>query len=99
MQEGFRCVKLKVGIGDDAGRVAAARAGAGPRTQLRLDANGAWGVEEAVRAIDVLSPAGRLPGRWGGLLERRKGGVGETRLVVPRNPPSRPHPVVMPTSG
>jgi L-alanine-DL-glutamate epimerase-like enolase superfamily enzyme len=58
VQEGFGCVKLKVGVGDDAGRVAAARAGAGPRAQLRLDANGAWGVEEAVRAIDVLSPAG-----------------------------------------
>jgi L-alanine-DL-glutamate epimerase-like enolase superfamily enzyme len=58
VQEGFTCVKLKVGVGDDAGRVAAARAGAGTRTQLRLDANGAWGVEEAVRAIDVLSPAG-----------------------------------------
>jgi L-Ala-D/L-Glu epimerase len=58
VQEGFSCVKLKVGVGDDAGRVAAARAGAGPRTQLRLDANGAWGVDEAVRAIEVLSPAG-----------------------------------------
>jgi L-Ala-D/L-Glu epimerase len=58
VQEGFTCVKLKVGVGDDAGRVAAARAGAGPRTQLRLDANGAWGVDEAVRAIEVLSPAG-----------------------------------------
>ena len=58
VQAGFGCVKLKVGIGDDAGRVAAARAAAGPRTQLRLDANGAWGVEEAVRAIEVLSPAG-----------------------------------------
>ncbi|HEX5225721.1 MAG TPA: mandelate racemase/muconate lactonizing enzyme family protein [Solirubrobacteraceae bacterium] len=55
---GFRCVKVKVGIGDDAGRVAAARAGAGPALDLRLDANGAWGVEEAVRAIDALAPAG-----------------------------------------
>ena len=25
---------------------------------LRLDANGAWSVEEAVRAIDALAPAG-----------------------------------------
>jgi len=55
---GFECLKLKVGVGDDAGRVAAARAAAGPRVKLRLDANGAWGVEEAVRAIKVLSPAG-----------------------------------------
>jgi L-alanine-DL-glutamate epimerase-like enolase superfamily enzyme len=56
--EGFRCLKVKVGIGDDAGRVAAVRAAAGPQTALRLDANGAWSVEEAVRAIEVLSPAG-----------------------------------------
>jgi L-alanine-DL-glutamate epimerase-like enolase superfamily enzyme len=55
---GFRCLKVKVGIGDDAGRVAAVRAAAGPETALRLDANGAWSVEEAVRAIEVLSPAG-----------------------------------------
>jgi L-alanine-DL-glutamate epimerase-like enolase superfamily enzyme len=56
--EGFSCLKVKVGIGDDAGRVAAVRAAAGPETALRLDANGAWSVEEAVRAIEVLSPAG-----------------------------------------
>jgi L-alanine-DL-glutamate epimerase-like enolase superfamily enzyme len=58
VQDGFGCLKLKVGAGDDAGRVAAARAAAGPRVALRLDANGAWGVDEAVRAIDALSPAG-----------------------------------------
>jgi len=56
--EGFGCLKLKVGVGDDAGRVAAARAGAGPLPALRLDANGAWDVDQAVRAIDALSPAG-----------------------------------------
>jgi L-alanine-DL-glutamate epimerase-like enolase superfamily enzyme len=55
---GFVCVKLKVGVGDDAGRVAAARAAAGPAMALRLDANGAWGVEEAVRTIEALAPAG-----------------------------------------
>jgi L-alanine-DL-glutamate epimerase-like enolase superfamily enzyme len=56
--EGFTCVKVKVGVGDDAGRVAAARAAGGPGIALRLDANGAWSVEEAVRAIDSLAPAG-----------------------------------------
>ena len=55
---GFGCVKLKVGIGDDAGRVAAARAAAGPLLALRLDANGAWSVEQAVAAIAALEPAG-----------------------------------------
>ena len=55
---GYRCVKLKVGVGDDAGRVAAVRAGAGPEIALRLDANGAWDVEQAVRTIEALAPAG-----------------------------------------
>lgn len=55
---GFGCVKLKVGVGDDAGRVAAVRAALGPDVALRLDANGAWTVDEAVRAIDSLAPAG-----------------------------------------
>jgi len=55
---GFACAKVKVGVGDDAGRVAAARAAAGPALDLRLDANGAWDVEQAVRTIEQLSPAG-----------------------------------------
>jgi L-alanine-DL-glutamate epimerase-like enolase superfamily enzyme len=55
---GFGCVKLKVGTGDDAGRVAAVRAALGPAVDLRLDANGAWAPEEAVRAIETLAPAG-----------------------------------------
>jgi L-alanine-DL-glutamate epimerase-like enolase superfamily enzyme len=58
VREGFQCLKLKVGVGDDAGRVAATRAAAGPQVALRLDANGAWGVEEAIAAIEALSPAG-----------------------------------------
>jgi L-alanine-DL-glutamate epimerase-like enolase superfamily enzyme len=58
VNEGFTCVKVKVGVGDDAGRVAAARAAGGPEMALRLDANGAWSVEEAVRTIDALAPAG-----------------------------------------
>jgi o-succinylbenzoate synthase len=56
--DGFGCVKLKVGAGDDAGRVAAVRAAIGPDVLLRLDANGAWSVAEAVAAIEALSPAG-----------------------------------------
>ena len=58
VRAGFACIKLKVGVGDDAGRVAAARAAAGPEMALRLDANGAWGVDQAVRAIEALAPAG-----------------------------------------
>jgi L-Ala-D/L-Glu epimerase len=57
-KQGYTCVKVKVGIGDDAGRVAAVRAAVGPAMELRLDANGAWEVEEAVAAIEALAPAG-----------------------------------------
>ncbi len=57
-QQGFGCIKVKVGVGDDAGRVAAVRAIAGPDIALRLDANGAWDVEQAVHNIDALAPAG-----------------------------------------
>ena len=55
---GFGCLKLKVGIGDDAGRLAAVRAVAGPHVALRVDANGAWSVEEAVHNIEALAPVG-----------------------------------------
>lgn len=55
---GYECVKLKVGIGDDAGRLAAARAAGGPQMTLRVDANGVWEVEEAVRTIEALAPVG-----------------------------------------
>ena len=55
---GFGCVKVKVGIGDDAGRVAAVRAAVGPRVAVRVDANGAWGtVEEAAANLRALAPA------------------------------------------
>jgi o-succinylbenzoate synthase len=57
-RDGYTCVKVKVGIGDDAGRVAAVRAAVGPEMELRLDANGAWDVDEAVAAIESLAPAG-----------------------------------------
>lgn len=55
---GYACLKVKVGSGDDAGRVAAVRAAVGPQMAIRLDANGAWTVEQAVRNIEALAPAG-----------------------------------------
>lgn len=58
VETGYGCIKLKVGTGDDAARVAAVRAAAGVEIALRLDANGAWTVQEAVRAIETLAPAG-----------------------------------------
>jgi L-alanine-DL-glutamate epimerase-like enolase superfamily enzyme len=53
---GFGCLKVKVGIGDDAGRLAAVRAAAGPQMQIRLDANGAWSVPEAIASLRALEP-------------------------------------------
>jgi len=55
---GFSAIKLKAAVGDDAGRIAAVRAVAGPDMRIRLDANGAWSVEEAAAALRVLAPAG-----------------------------------------
>ena len=57
-QADFDTVKVKVGIGDDAGRLAAVRAAVGPRVAIRVDANGAWGIDEAVAALSSLAPAG-----------------------------------------
>ena len=54
----FDTVKVKVGVGDDAGRLAAVRAVVGPRVAIRVDANGAWGIDEAVAALNALAPTG-----------------------------------------
>ena len=56
--QGFRCLKAKVGIGDDAGRLAAVRAAAGPQMAIRIDANGVWSVDEAEAALSALAPVG-----------------------------------------
>lgn len=55
-EAGFRAVKLKVGIGDDHNRVRAVRAAAGDEMAIRLDANGAWSVAEAVSSLRALEP-------------------------------------------
>ncbi len=55
---GYRCVKVKVGLGDDAGRLAAVRAAGGASMAIRIDANGAWTVEEAIASLSALEPAG-----------------------------------------
>jgi L-Ala-D/L-Glu epimerase len=56
---GYGCVKVKVGIGDDAGRLAAVRAAVGPDVAIRVDANGAWSTpHEALANLRALAPAG-----------------------------------------
>jgi len=73
---GFRCVKAKVAIGDDAGRLAAVRAVLGPDVAIRLDANGAWSVDEAVATLRVLEPVGIE------LCEEPVRGLAQTRAVA-----------------
>ncbi len=51
LRDGYACFKLKVGLPDDAERVSAVRQAIGPWPALRVDANGAWSVDEAVHAI------------------------------------------------
>jgi L-Ala-D/L-Glu epimerase len=55
--DGFGALKLKVGLGDDAARLAAVRAAAGPQMAIRLDANGAWTPVEALATLQALEPA------------------------------------------
>jgi len=54
--DGFRTLKLKVGMDDDYARVAVVRDAAGPDVKLRLDANGAWDAPEALRKLRELAP-------------------------------------------
>jgi L-alanine-DL-glutamate epimerase-like enolase superfamily enzyme len=56
---GFRCVKVKVGVGDDARRLAAVRAAVGRSVAIRADANGAWSTpKEALANLRALAPVG-----------------------------------------
>jgi muconate cycloisomerase len=51
--QGFRDFKLKVGLGidHDEASLAAVRETAGPGAKIKIDPNGAWTVEEAVRCL------------------------------------------------
>ena len=52
---GYSCFKLKVGLPDDGERVAAVRRAIGPWPALRIDANGAWSADEAIRCLSELA--------------------------------------------
>jgi L-Ala-D/L-Glu epimerase len=54
LSAGYACFKVKVGLPDDADRVAAVREAVGPWPALRVDANRAWSVEQAVAAIRAM---------------------------------------------
>jgi O-succinylbenzoate synthase len=58
--DGCETVKVKVAepgqsLADDLDRVAAARNAGGPTMKIRVDANGAWDVDEAVRRLTALA--------------------------------------------
>jgi L-Ala-D/L-Glu epimerase len=58
--KGFRCVKLKVGLGlsvhDEIQRISLVRDAIGPSMHLRLDANEAWQLEEAITILSQCVP-------------------------------------------
>src|SRR5215472_2717950 len=57
LAQGFTHVKMKVGAGLDADlrRARVLRGALGPRPRLMMDANQAWGVEQAIEAMDGLA--------------------------------------------
>ena len=62
-ESGCATVKVKVAepgqsLDDDVARVSAVRAAMGSTAKIRIDANGAWDVESAVRALHALEPLG-----------------------------------------
>ena len=59
VDDGYRCVKLKLGarsLDVDVERARAVRRAVGPAVELRVDANGAWDRETARRALEQLAP-------------------------------------------
>ena len=54
LRAGYACFKVKVGLPEDSERVAAVREAVGPWPALRVDANRAWTVDEAVTHIREL---------------------------------------------
>jgi L-alanine-DL-glutamate epimerase-like enolase superfamily enzyme len=53
-EDGFRTFKLKLGTGEEVTQVEAVREAVGPGRKLRVDANGAWSLEEAKRILAEL---------------------------------------------
>jgi o-succinylbenzoate synthase len=57
---GFETFKLKVGVDDDVEVVAMVRDAVGSDAALRVDANGAWGPDEAAERLALMDESGRL---------------------------------------
>jgi o-succinylbenzoate synthase len=55
---GFDTFKLKLGGGDDVAVVRSVRERLGSEARIRVDANGAWGVDEALGVLRMIEPLG-----------------------------------------
>jgi len=53
---GLKYIKVKVGMADDVARLRALRVALGPEVSLRIDANGAWTLEQAIATLNALAP-------------------------------------------
>lgn len=53
---GFTTFKLKLGTDDDVAQVRAVRERLGPEARIRVDANGAWSVDEALGVLRMIEP-------------------------------------------
>ncbi len=61
VEEGIGCLKLKVGaapLGDDLKKVSRVRQAVGGEVAIRLDANGAWSLDQAREALEAFAPLG-----------------------------------------
>jgi len=59
MEQGFGCIKVKVGTSDFASdllRVSAVRSQVGENVQIRIDANQGWSVQQAIANLEKLEP-------------------------------------------
>lgn len=57
--DGFTTFKLKAGTGEeDLARVEKTREAVGPDAKIRIDANGAWSVDQAIEMLDRMSESG-----------------------------------------
>ena len=53
--QGFRTFKLKMGLAGDVTQVATVRQALGPEAVIRVDANGAWSVDDAAERLGALT--------------------------------------------
>jgi o-succinylbenzoate synthase len=53
--QGVSCLKVKVGVGDDLGRVSEVRNAVGSGVKIRVDANGAWDLDTARQRLSAMA--------------------------------------------